>query len=183
MGDRGTGGRVPDEGDVPTGRVPERRFGLLESGFALAALALLLVAAGLTVDVGFERRGSVRPPEPPASEAPAADTTIPPPPLDLTPGEEDEASPVTVQLLDAGAGPGVVDGVAVRLMAEGVRVVATNQGRPRDRSLIYFTAGFDSEGRALGVLLGIDDVRPMEELPVDQRLSSAVMVHVIIGAR
>jgi len=91
---------------------------------------------------------------------------------------------VTVQLLN-GAGEGgaaAVGRVRTQLADAGFRIAATNTGRAYDRTTVFYTVGFEAEGRLVASVLATSEVYPMTELPEDRRLSSTVMVHVVVGA-
>jgi hypothetical protein len=93
-------------------------------------------------------------------------------------------SSVSVQILNGiGAdGSDAVTRVNAALVDAGFRVVARNTGRPYDVTTIFYTTGFEAEARLVGTVLGVSEIRAMTELPPERRLSSSVMVHLIVGA-
>jgi hypothetical protein len=91
---------------------------------------------------------------------------------------------VTVQLLN-GIGPdgsAAVTRVRTTLSEAGFRISATNTGRPYDVTTIFYTVGFEAQGRLVASTLGVTQVFVMTDLPPERRLSSSVMVHVVVGA-
>jgi hypothetical protein len=111
-----------------------------------------------------------------AEETPAA----PPPPPATGPRPQD----VSVQVLN---GIGTDGGSAVErtrqaLADAGFRIAASRSARPYDVTTIFYTVGFETEGRLVASTLGVTAVRPMTDLPAERRLSSSVMVHVVVGA-
>jgi hypothetical protein len=121
-------------------------------------------------------------------EAPAGEGDAPveeaPPEQPAAPAPGPRPADVSVQLLN-GIGPDGSAGVTrVRsiLADAGFRIVASNTGRPYDVTTIFYTVGFEAEGRLVGQALGVTAINPMTDLPSDRRLSSSVMVHVVVGA-
>jgi len=111
-----------------------------------------------------------------AEETPAT----PPPPPATGPRPQD----VSVQVLN-GIGPdgtAAVDRTRRTLTDAGFRIAASRSARPYDVTTIFYTVGFETEGRLVGSTLGVTAVRPMTDLPAERRLSSSVMVHVVVGA-
>lgn len=89
---------------------------------------------------------------------------------------------VTVQLLNGAGDAGAVSRVRTQLTDAGFRIAASNSGRAYDRTTIFYTVGFEAEGRLVASVLATDQVFPMTDLPPERRLSSTVMVHVVVGA-
>jgi hypothetical protein len=90
---------------------------------------------------------------------------------------------VSVQVLN-GIGPdgtAAVDRTRRTLTDAGFRIAASRSARPYDVTTIFYTVGFEAEGRLVGTTLGVTAVRPMTDLPPERRLSSSVMVHVVVG--
>jgi hypothetical protein len=177
---------------------------------ALVGVAFVALAAGLftAVDVWQGRDVAASPPPavtptpspepepaPPAEEepegegdaeeeapdggaAPAPEPTPPPAPVGPAP------SSVSVQLLNGigSDGSAAVTRVRTILTDAGFRVVASNTGRPYDQTTIFYTPGFEAEARLVGAVLGVNQIVVMTELPPERRLSSSVMVHVVVGA-
>jgi hypothetical protein len=110
--------------------------------------------------------------------APVPAPTPPPAPVGPAP------SSVSIQLLNGIGtdGSAAVTRVRTTLVEAGFRVVASNTGRPYDATTIFYTTGFEAEARLVGSVLGVNRIIAMTELPAERRLSSSVMVHVIIGA-
>lgn len=90
---------------------------------------------------------------------------------------------VSVQLLNGiGAdGGAAVERARTTLTDAGFRIAATRNARAYEVTTIFYTVGFEAEGRLVGSVLGTDAVRPMTDLPPDRRLSPGVMVHVVLG--
>ena len=108
-------------------------------------------------------------------------------------GDPDDAAPappttgvrpedVTVQLLNGSGVEGATGPVRTVLTDAGFRITAASQARPRDVTTIYYTVDFEAQGRLVASVLATDQVFPMTDLPPERRLSSTVMVHVIVGA-
>jgi len=107
-------------------------------------------------------------------------------------GTEDPAPPppvtgprpadVTVQLLNGSGVEGATRPFRTRLEEAGFRIVAANTARARDVTTIFYTVGFEAEGRLVASVIGTDQVFPMTDLPPDRRLRGSVMVHVVVGA-
>lgn len=172
-------------GPRPAGEHRRGRPGLVEVAFLLGLVAFVLVAAGLTIEVGFQGAGShVADPDalvstlegPSAGDESAAHGALPGPTFPVEPVPE----AVSVQILDGGAGAERIAEIRAVLQGEGFRVVATNAAREMD-SIVLFTTGFEQEAVRVAERLGVADVRPMDSLPPERRLSSSVMVHVVIG--
>lgn len=91
---------------------------------------------------------------------------------------------VTIQLLNGiGAdGSAAISRVRTTLTEAGFRISASNAGRPYDDTTIFYTVGFEDEGRLVASTLGVTEVFVMTDLPPERRLSSSVMVHVVVGA-
>jgi len=91
---------------------------------------------------------------------------------------------VSVQLLNGiGAdGSAGVTRVRTTLTEAGFRIVASRDGRAYDVTTIFYTTGFEAEARLVGQVLGVRAINPMTDLPPERRLSSSVMVHVVVGA-
>ena len=179
-----SGGDVSESVAQPS--TPQGRgIGLLEVAFGIGAVLVVLVASGLTVQVGFERQSET------SSDVPSAADIAPPSPPPVSPqrppsaDEASESAPVdvTVQILDGGAGEERTGEMRATLERDGFRVVATSNARPRDSDVIYFTFGFEEEALLVAGALGIDTVISMDEIPEERRLSSNVMVHVLAGSR
>jgi hypothetical protein len=111
-----------------------------------------------------------------ADETPAEPT--PPPTTGPSPSD------ISVQLLN-GIGPDGAAGIArVRaiLVDAGFRIAASRDGRAYDVTTIFYTVGFEAEARLVGQTLGVTAINVMTDLPPERRLSSAVMVHIVVGA-
>lgn len=91
---------------------------------------------------------------------------------------------VTIQLLNGiGAdGSAAISRIRTTLTEAGFRISASNAGRPYDDTTIFYTVGFEDEGRLVASTLGVTEVFVMTDLPPERRLSSSVMVHVVVGA-
>ncbi len=91
---------------------------------------------------------------------------------------------VTVQLLNGIGADGSAGVARVRttLSDAGFRISASNPGRPYDVTTVFYTAGFEAQGRLVASTLGVSQVFVMTDLPPERRLSSSVMVHVVVGA-
>ena len=113
----------------------------------------------------------------PGDDADDADDAAPAPPA-TGPRPQD----VTIQLLNGSGVAGATDPFRSRLDEANFRIVATNNARPRDETTIYYTLGFEAAGRLVASVVGTDNVFSMADLPDGRRLTSSVMVHVIVGA-
>jgi hypothetical protein len=126
------------------------------------------------------------PVEPPApdGDAPDAPEEEPDGAVDEQPVEGPPPGSVSVQLLNGIGADGASGVAAVRsLLSEaGFRIVASNAGRAYDRTTVFYTVGFEAEGRLVARTLGTTEVFVMTDLPAERRLSSSVMVHVVVGA-
>lgn len=102
------------------------------------------------------------------------------PPVTVGPRPAD----VTVQLLNGIGqdGSAAIARVRTTLTEAGFRISAVNAGRPYDVTTIFFSVGFEGEGRLVASALGVDQVFVMTDLPPERRLSATVMVHVVVGA-
>ena len=89
---------------------------------------------------------------------------------------------VTVQLLNGSGVSGATAPARTQLDALGFRISAVNNARARDVTTIFYTAGFEAEARLVGEVLNVRVINPMTELPPERRLTSDVMVHVVVGA-
>ena len=129
----------------------------------------------------------------PAPDAPGTDDDADDADADDAAPDEDDAAPappatgprpqdVTVQLLNGSGVDGATAPVRTVLTDAGFRITAASRARPRDVTTIYYTVDFEAEGRLVASVLGTDQVFPMTDLPPERRLSSTVMVHVIVGA-
>ena len=178
---------VPQDAALPAPSMrARRRLGGLELLFLGVAAIVLLLAVGLSIEVRFDGRaggdGAA------ATTGPTVATDVPPAPApapvprEPAPAvEEERPAEVTVQLLDGGGGEERVGEVRALLDAAGFRVAATNMARPMEDT-IYFTVGFEAEARRAAELIGFERVESMVALPPERRLSSSVMLHVIVGA-
>jgi hypothetical protein len=103
---------------------------------------------------------------------------------DEPPADGPRPETVSVQLLNGIGADGAAGVASVRtqLSGAGFRIVASNTGRAYDRTTVFYTVGFEAEGRLVARTLGTDQVFAMTELPAERRLSSTVMVHVVVGA-
>jgi hypothetical protein len=72
--------------------------------------------------------------------------------------------------------------VRTTLTEAGFRIAASRDGRAYDVTTIFYTTGFEAEARLVGQVLGVSAINPMTDLPPERRLSSSVMVHVVVGA-
>jgi hypothetical protein len=106
------------------------------------------------------------------------DTSAPPPAQGPRPQD------VTVQVLNGiGAdGSAAVSRVRTTLSEAGFVIRATSTARPYDVTTIFYTEGFEAEARLVGSVLGVNAINAMSTLPPERRLSSTVMVHVVLGA-
>ncbi len=100
------------------------------------------------------------------------------------PDDAPRAQDVSVQLLN---GIGSDGGAAVArartaLTDEGFRITAERNARAYDVTTIFYTVGFEDEGRLVGRTLDVTEIRPMTDLPAERRLSDGVMVHVVLGS-
>ena len=91
---------------------------------------------------------------------------------------------VTVQILN---GIGADGGAAVTrtrttLGDAGFVIRATSNARAYDVTTIFYTDGYEAEARLVGSVLGVNAINAMSTLPADRRLSTSVMVHVVLGA-
>lgn len=112
-------------------------------------------------------------------DAPAEDTeATPPPSTGLNPVD------VSVQVLNGIGtdGTAAVERTRQLLSDAGFRIAATRNARAYDVTTIFYTVGFEEQGRFVANVLGVNDVRVMTDLPPDRRLNPAVMVHVVLGA-
>jgi len=91
---------------------------------------------------------------------------------------------VTVQLLNGIGADGSAGVARVRttLIDAGFRISASNPGRPYDVTTVFYTVGFEAQGRLVASTLGVSQVFVMTDLPPERRLSPSVMVHVVVGA-
>ena len=91
---------------------------------------------------------------------------------------------VTVQLLNGIGADGSAGVARVRttLTDAGFRISASNPGRPYDVTTVFYTVGFEAQGRLVASTLGVSQVFVMTDLPPERRLSPSVMVHVVVGA-
>ena len=101
---------------------------------------------------------------------------------DEPPADGPSPGDVSVQLLDGSAGDAAVTRARTTLTDAGFRIAATRSARAYDVSTIFYTVGFEDEGRLVGRTLGVTEIRPMTDLPAERRLSENVMVHVVLGA-
>jgi hypothetical protein len=109
------------------------------------------------------------------------DTTPTAPPAQEGPRPAD----VSIQLLNAAGdgGSAALSTMATTLQEAGFRISArVTAGRRYDQTTIFYTDGFEAEGRLLASVLAVNEVYPMSELPPERQLSSRVMVHVVVGA-
>ena len=92
---------------------------------------------------------------------------------------------VTVQLLDAITGQDADAVARVRriLNDANFNVRASNRARMMyDVTTVFYTDGFEAQGRLVAQALDVTEVRAMSTLPAERRLSSSIMVHVLVGA-
>jgi hypothetical protein len=122
-------------------------------------------------------------PVPPADEDPADDAEVEEPVVPAVPATRPN-SEVSVQILDgiSGGGATAVSRVVATLREAGFRIVAQNTGRAYDVTTVFYSDGFEAEGRRVAQAIGAEVVRAMSELPPERRLTSSVNVHVIVGA-
>jgi len=93
-------------------------------------------------------------------------------------------STVSVQVLNAigGDGSAATGRVESSLRDAGFRIVAVRDAsRVYDDTTVFYTVGFEAEGRVVGRSLGVTRILPMTDLPPERRLTSNVMVHVVVG--
>lgn len=175
---------VPQNAAVPAPSVrARRRLGGLELLFIGVAAIVLLLAAGLSIEVRFDGRAGGDGEAATTGPAAATEVSPAPEPVPHEPApvvEEERPAEVTVQLLDGGGGEERVGELRALLDAAGFRVAATNMARPME-DIIYFTVGFEAEARRAAELIGFERVESMVALPPERRLSSSVMLHVIVG--
>ena len=91
---------------------------------------------------------------------------------------------VTVQLLNGigSDGSAAIARARTQLTDAGFNIRATSNARAYDVTTIFYTDGFEAQARFVGSVLGVRDINPMSTLPAERRLSSSVMVHVVLGA-
>ena len=168
-----------------------------------------MLVTGVFAGIGAWQDREPRVDEPVAAPEPApAPVPAPAPTPDATPDDSDtdvdadddpstdEQAPVeppttgpapasvSVQLLNGIGADGSVGVARVRtaLADAGFRIVATSAGRPYDVTTIFYTVGFEDEARLVGAEIGVSEINPMTDLPAERRLSTSVMVHVVVGA-
>jgi len=125
-------------------------------------------------------------PEPDPDGEPTDDTPdTPDTPTEPPATEGPRPADVSVQLLN-GIGPdgsAAVTRVRTTLAEAGFRISAQNTARiPYDATTVFYTVGREAEGRLVASALGVNQVFVMTDLPPERRLSSTVMVHVVVGA-
>jgi hypothetical protein len=186
------------------------RVGAVAAGFVVL-VTLLFGGLGAWQDRDVSASTSAEPAPAPVSPPPPAPAPAPDPAdadgdaddLDDADGddggdaEEEPAAPappaepaarpnseVSVQVLDGitGGGTAAVNAAVATLREAGFTIAAQNAGRAYDVTTVFYSDGFEAEGRRVGAALGVTTVRAMAELPAERRLSSSVNVHVIIGA-
>jgi hypothetical protein len=174
-------------------------------------IGFVVVVAAVFAGVGAWQDRPPGSPEPVAAPAPTPTPTPPPAaapePEDGdddadTPDEADDAdevdeapvdppavsgprpADVSVQLLNGIGADGSTGVARVRttLTEAGFRIAATRDARAYDITTIFYTVGFEAEARLVGQVLGVSAIRPMTDLPPERRLSSSVMVHVVVGS-
>lgn len=172
----------------------------------MTAVGFVVVVAALFAGVGAWQDREVTAGPPPAEPAPAPAPVPEPAPEDSDPDGADtdddgtapdgadtepEPSPpatgprpqdVTVQLLNGAGDTNAVAGVRSLLTEAGFRIAASNPGRAYDVTTVFYTVGFEAEGRLVASVLATEAVFPMTDLPPERRLSAGVMVHVVVGA-
>ena len=89
---------------------------------------------------------------------------------------------VTIQLLNGSGVAGATGPVRTVLSDAGFRITAESRARPRDVTTIYYSEGFEAQGRLVASVLATDQVFAMTDLPPERRLSATRMVHVIVGS-
>jgi len=126
----------------------------------------------------------VEPVEPDEDDPDTTDDDAPADGPDDVPADGPRPETVSVQLLNGIGADGAAGVASVRtqLSDAGFRIVASNAGRAYDRTTVFYTVGFEAEGRLVARTLGTTQVFAMTELPADRRLSASVMVHVVVGA-
>jgi len=113
-----------------------------------------------------------------ATDEPEVEAPAPPPVTGPRPGD------VSVQLLNGIGADGAAGVARVRttLTDTGFRIAASRDGRAYDVTTIFYTVGYEAEARLVGRTLGVTAINVMTDLPPERRLSSNVMVHVVVGA-
>jgi hypothetical protein len=109
---------------------------------------------------------------------PAPEPTPAPEPVGPAP------STVSVQVLNAigSDGSAATGRVESSLRDAGFRIVAVRDAsRVYDDTTVFYTVGFEAEGQVVGRSLDVARVLPMTDLPPERRLTSNVMVHVVVG--
>lgn len=113
------------------------------------------------------------------------DTPAPAPePSPAPPSDGPRPADVSVQLLNA-AGEGGADAttrIGTTLQEAGFRIGSRNTaGRVYEQTTVFYTVGFEAQGRLVASVLAVNELYPMTELPPERRLSDRVMVHVVVG--
>lgn len=107
-----------------------------------------------------------------------------PAPAPAPPADGPRPADVSVQLLNA-AGEGGADAttrIGTTLQEAGFRIGARNTaGRTYEQTTVFYTVGFEAQGRLVANVLAVNELYPMTELPPERRLSDRVMVHVVVG--
>jgi hypothetical protein len=170
-------------------------------------IGFVVLVSAVFAGVGAWQDREPAPDEPVAAPEPAP---VPPPAPAPEPGDADDDAPdeedegddaddtptepppstgprpadVSVQLLNGIGADGSAGVARVRttLTEAGFRIVASRAGRAYDVTTIFYTTGFEAEARLVGQVLGVRAINPMTDLPPERRLSSTVMVHVVVGA-
>jgi hypothetical protein len=122
-----------------------------------------------------------------APDTPDATAEAPEPAPEPTPAPEPVGpapSTVSVQVLNAigSDGSAATGRVESSLRDAGFRIVAVRDAsRVYDDTTVFYTVGFEAEGQVVGRSLNVTRVLPMTDLPPERRLTSNVMVHVVVG--
>ena len=181
--------------------LPSSAARIVATGVGFVVLAAALFAGvGAWQDRDTTPGDAAAPVEPAPDPAPAP---APPDPTDDADGDATDAdgddadgeddtpatqgprpADVTVQLLNGIGADGSAGVARVRttLTDAGFRISASNPGRPYDVTTVFYTVGFEAQGRLVASTLGVSQVFVMTDLPPERRLSPSVMVHVVVGA-
>lgn len=180
--------------------LPSSAVRTLAAGIGFVAIVASLfagVGAWQDRDTTSDVDVDVAAPEPAPAPAPVpAPSPAPAPAPDVAEDEDEDPEPdpepatgprpadVSVQLLNGiGAdGSAAVERARTTLTEAGFRIAASRNARPYDVTTIFYTVGFEDEGRLVGSVLGVSEINAMTELPAERRLSDDVMVHVVLGS-
>jgi len=162
------------------------------AGFVVL-VAALFAGVGAWQDRDVTAGADVAEPEPdpapqpspaPAPEPDPEPEPEPEPEPDDVPADSPRPQDVSVQLLNGigSDGSAAVARARTALTDEGFRIAAERTARAYDVTTIFYTVGFEDEGRLVGQALDVTEIKPMTDLPAERRLSDDVMVHVVLGS-